>query len=166
MSGDEDAKDGNVDGRDKQGCSPLQAVDGLVGFADDRYSVDDDLHQQLDLKDPEEEDEEQRGDTAGGPFLSATSPSIARLTFSDSPGAKRSTEQTVSQDHDADVGDDLTPDHVNVVTPPRVLAPFRLLDGLPDGQEAEPERKAHGQGGDRLVLAVIAAVVGHLLKIE
>lgn len=58
MGRDEDAKDSNIDGRDDQGGPPFQSVDSPLRLRDDGDTVDNNLHEQLDLKDPEEEDEE------------------------------------------------------------------------------------------------------------
>lgn len=63
MRRDPDAKDGHVDGGDDGGSSPLEQADGLLALGDDGDSVDDDLHEQLDLEDPEEQDEEEDGNT-------------------------------------------------------------------------------------------------------
>jgi hypothetical protein len=63
MRRDPDAKDGHVDGGDDGGGSPLEQTDGLLALGNDGDSVDDDLHEQLDLEDPEEEDEEEDRDT-------------------------------------------------------------------------------------------------------
>lgn len=71
-----------------------------------------------------------------------------------------STEQTVPQNQDGDVGHDFTPDHIDVGTPSGVLASRRLFNSLPDGQETETEGKAHCHGGNGLVLAIVV-VVGH-----
>lgn len=53
-----DAEDSDVDGRDEDYCSPLDIPDSVAMFSDERNTVDDDLHQQLDLEHPEEENEE------------------------------------------------------------------------------------------------------------
>ncbi len=59
MSGDPNAEHGDVDGRYEACCSPFQQADGILALSDDRYPVDDNLHEQLDLKDPEKEEEEE-----------------------------------------------------------------------------------------------------------
>lgn len=61
MSGYKDAKDSYVDGRNHQGGPPLQSANRVLRLGDDGYSIDDNLHKELDLEDPEEQDEEQRG---------------------------------------------------------------------------------------------------------
>jgi hypothetical protein len=59
MSGDPDAEYGNVDGGDQDDSAPFEPLDRTAMLSDERDSVDDDLHQQLDLEDPEEQNEEQ-----------------------------------------------------------------------------------------------------------
>lgn len=54
-----DTEDGDVDGRDDDDSSPLDVTDCLSVFSDERDTVDDDLHEQLDLEDPKEENKEQ-----------------------------------------------------------------------------------------------------------
>jgi hypothetical protein len=63
MRRDEDAKDGNVDARHDGGSSPFDLGDCASVFGDDGDSVDDDLHQELDFKDPEEKNEEEDRNT-------------------------------------------------------------------------------------------------------
>ena len=55
MSRNEDAEDSYVDKGYNQRGSPFHAPSRFPGLRDDRNAVDDDLHQELDLKDPEEE---------------------------------------------------------------------------------------------------------------
>lgn len=54
-----DAEYGDVDGRDKDDSSPLDVPDSVAVFSDERNTIDDNLHEQLDLEDPKEKDEEQ-----------------------------------------------------------------------------------------------------------
>jgi hypothetical protein len=58
MGRDPDAKDCDVDQSDENGGAPLQSPNSGPLLRDDRDSVDDDLHEQLDLENPEKEDEE------------------------------------------------------------------------------------------------------------
>lgn len=53
---DEDAEHRDVDGRDDAGRAPFENLDSFLALGDDRNSVDDDLQQQLNLKDPESQD--------------------------------------------------------------------------------------------------------------
>lgn len=53
-----DAEDGDVDRRDDDDGSPFDVPDSFAMFSDERDTVDDDLHEQLNLEHPEEEDEE------------------------------------------------------------------------------------------------------------
>ena len=59
MGGNPDAEDGNVDEGDEYSSADLQPVNKSLVVVDDCDSVDDDLHEQLDFKRPEEEAEEQ-----------------------------------------------------------------------------------------------------------
>ena len=52
-------KDGNVDASDDEGRAPFEFKDCRSMLGDDGDSVDDDLQKQLDLKDPEEQDEKE-----------------------------------------------------------------------------------------------------------
>lgn len=54
-----DTEDGDIDGRDDDDGPPLDVPDSVAMFSDERNTVDDDLHEQLDLEHPEEENEEQ-----------------------------------------------------------------------------------------------------------
>jgi hypothetical protein len=65
VGGDPDGEDGNVDGSDDDDGSPFDVADSFAVLGDECNSIDDDLHEQLDFKDPEKEDEEQHGDTGG-----------------------------------------------------------------------------------------------------
>jgi hypothetical protein len=60
---DEDAKDSNVNARYGKCGAPFQLLDCPLGLSDNADSVDDDLHQQLDLKYPKEQNEKENGDT-------------------------------------------------------------------------------------------------------
>jgi hypothetical protein len=60
---DPDAEDGNVDGGDEDEGAPFDVADGTPVFGDESNPVDDDLHEQLDLEDPEGQDEEEDWDT-------------------------------------------------------------------------------------------------------
>lgn len=59
MRRDPDAEDGDINGSDDYNGTPLDVADSISMFGDECDSVDDDLHEQLNLKDPEEEDEKQ-----------------------------------------------------------------------------------------------------------
>jgi hypothetical protein len=63
MRWDPDTKDGDVDESDDYHCSPFEVPDSVSVFCDEGNSVDDDLHKQLDLEDPKEQDEEQDRNT-------------------------------------------------------------------------------------------------------
>lgn len=54
-----DTEDGDIDGRDNDDGSPLDVPDSFAMFSDECDTVDDDLHEQLNLEHPEEENEEQ-----------------------------------------------------------------------------------------------------------
>ena len=54
-----DTKDGDVDASDNEGRAPFEFKDCRSMLGDDGDSVDDDLQKQLDLKDPEEQDEKE-----------------------------------------------------------------------------------------------------------
>lgn len=58
-----DTKDGDIDGSDDNDGTPFDVADGVAMFSNERDSIDDDLHEQLDLEDPEKEDEEQNRNT-------------------------------------------------------------------------------------------------------
>lgn len=62
MRWDPNAKDRYVYEGYDQSDSPSHALDCLSALRDDRNPVDDYLHQELDLEDPEKEDEEQDWD--------------------------------------------------------------------------------------------------------
>lgn len=55
---DPDTEDGDIDCGDDNEGTPLDVADSLAMFSDQSNSVDDDLHEQLDLENPKEEDEE------------------------------------------------------------------------------------------------------------
>ena len=56
-------KDGDVDCGDDNNCTPFDVTDGISMFGDKSNAVDNDLHEQLNLENPEEENEEQDRDT-------------------------------------------------------------------------------------------------------
>lgn len=63
VRGDEDDKDCNIDAC-HDGCgSPFQLLNRLSRLGNDSDSIDDDLHEKLCLKDPEEENEKEESDT-------------------------------------------------------------------------------------------------------
>jgi hypothetical protein len=66
MRWDPNNKDGNVHKSDENSCAPFQLEDCRSMFGDDRNSVDDNLHKQLDLEDPKEQNEEENRDTVRG----------------------------------------------------------------------------------------------------
>jgi hypothetical protein len=66
MSWYPDAKYHNVDGGDKQSCAPFHSGNQLSVIGHHMDTIDDDLHQQLDLKYPEEEQCEQHRDPRKG----------------------------------------------------------------------------------------------------
>lgn len=58
MSRNEDTEDGYVNERNNQSRSPFKIPNRLSVLRNDRDSVDDDLHQKLDFKNPTKKDEE------------------------------------------------------------------------------------------------------------
>lgn len=62
MGWDPDTKDRYVDDGDNKSSAPLHPSDCLLILSDNRNPINDDLHQKLDLEDPEEEDEEEHRD--------------------------------------------------------------------------------------------------------
>lgn len=76
MCGDPDAEDGNIDACNDESSAPFELSDGAFMLGDDCDSVDDDLHEQLNLEDPKEEDEEKHRNAG---YVSWTGPcSIGR----------------------------------------------------------------------------------------
>lgn len=63
VCGNPDTEDSDIDGGDDNDCTPLYIADSVSVFSDQCNSIDDDLHEQLDLEDPEEEDKEEDWDT-------------------------------------------------------------------------------------------------------
>ena len=59
MRRDPDAEDGNVDGSDEDEGTPFEFLNRTAVLGDECNSIDDDLHEQLNLKHPEEQDGEQ-----------------------------------------------------------------------------------------------------------
>ena len=59
MGGDPYTEHGDVDARYHGRGAPFQLPNSVLAFCDDGYPVDDNLHEQLDLKDPKEEEEEE-----------------------------------------------------------------------------------------------------------
>lgn len=53
-----DDENGDIDGGDESDGAPFQSSDRAAMFGDESDSVDDDLHQQLDLEYPKEENKE------------------------------------------------------------------------------------------------------------
>lgn len=66
MRWDPNNKNGNVHKSDENGRAPFQLEDCRSMFSDYRNSVDDNLHKQLDLEHPEEQNEEENWDTVRG----------------------------------------------------------------------------------------------------
>lgn len=58
MSRNEDTEDSNVNERNDQSRSPFKIPNRLSTLCNDRDSVDDNLHQKLDFKNPTKKDEE------------------------------------------------------------------------------------------------------------
>lgn len=56
-------EDSNVDCCHYNSRAPFQPPDDILSLANDGYPVDDDLHENLDLKNPAEQDEEQHDNT-------------------------------------------------------------------------------------------------------
>jgi hypothetical protein len=63
MRWDPDTEDGDIDGGNDDHCSPFEVADGASVFRNEGNAVDDDLHEELDLPDPEEQNREQDRDT-------------------------------------------------------------------------------------------------------
>ena len=63
MGRNPDTEDGDVDGSDDYNGTPLDVADCVSMLSDKSNTVDDDLHEQLDLENPEEQDEEQYWNT-------------------------------------------------------------------------------------------------------
>ena len=57
----EDAKDGNIDARDDDGCCDFEFGRSRFPFCDDGNPVDNDLHQKLHFERVENQDEEEKG---------------------------------------------------------------------------------------------------------
>jgi len=53
VSWDPDTENGNVDHSNDDGSSDLQFLHKLLILSDDPYSIYDDLHEELDFKNPE-----------------------------------------------------------------------------------------------------------------
>jgi hypothetical protein len=58
VGGNPDGEDGDVDGSDDDDGAPLDVADGISVLSNECDSIDNNLHEQLDLKDPEKENEE------------------------------------------------------------------------------------------------------------
>lgn len=58
MGRNPNSENGDVDKSDSNSSAPFYPEDSRSMFGDDRDSVDDDLHKQLDFQDPEEENKE------------------------------------------------------------------------------------------------------------
>ena len=56
MSWDPDAEHGDIDHRDDHGSAPFDSYHQLSIISDNIDPVDNDLHQQLDFKDPKEQE--------------------------------------------------------------------------------------------------------------
>lgn len=54
-----DAENGDVDSGNEDDSAPFDITDCRAVFGDESNPIDDNLHQQLDLEDPEEEDKEE-----------------------------------------------------------------------------------------------------------
>jgi hypothetical protein len=65
VGGNPDGKDGDVDGSDDNDCAPLDVADSISVLSNECDSIDNNLHEQLDLKDPEEENEEEHRNADG-----------------------------------------------------------------------------------------------------
>jgi len=63
MRGDPDAEDGNVDSSNEGSGSPFYVTNCATVLGDQSDTVNDDLHEQLELEDPEEEDGEEDRNT-------------------------------------------------------------------------------------------------------
>ncbi len=121
------AEDGDVDCRDDDECTPFDVADGISMFGNECNTIDDDLHEQLDLEHPEEEDEEQDRDAIlwSGLINSIRDQGVLR-------GAQRSSQEEPANNSNAHVHNNLTPQHVDVDGSQRIAVPSRLLYGLPD----------------------------------
>ena len=64
MSWNPDTHNHDVHRSNENDSSPLQSPHGSTMFRNEGDSVDDDLHQELDLKDPAEHEEKQRRNSA------------------------------------------------------------------------------------------------------
>lgn len=63
MGGDPDNEDSNIDSGDNSHSAPFDVANCFVMLGDKCDTVDDDLHKQLDLEDPEEKGKEQDFDS-------------------------------------------------------------------------------------------------------
>jgi hypothetical protein len=65
VSGNPDGEDGDVDGSNDDDGAPLDVADSFSVLSNECDSIYNNLHKQLDLKDPEKENEEQHRDADG-----------------------------------------------------------------------------------------------------
>lgn len=139
MRGNPDTEDGDVDGGDENNGAPFDVPHRAAMFGNERNSIDDDLHEQLDLENPEEQDEKQHRDAIS---------SLASVSASgDDAGFLSRRTQCACQEEPANnsnayVDQNLTPQHVDVDGPQRVTVPPCLQDRLPYGEKAKPNREA------------------------
>lgn len=149
MGGDENAKHSNIHTSHDPSSGPFHDCNRFSMFGDDGDSVDDDLHQQLYLKHPKEEYEEQNRNavTHNVSHMRTKKGDLDRyiLRGNDLINPKP------TRDHHPYVGDDLTPNHVDVGTSKRVSIPSSLFDSLPCRQETKADGEAKGHGSDRKV---------------
>lgn len=146
MGGDENAKHSNIHTSHDPSSGPFHDRNCFPMFGNDGDSVDDDLHQQLDLEHPKEEDEEQ--------YRNAVTHSVSHVRKK-----KGDLDRNIlrgndlinpkpTRDHHSYVGDNLAPYHVDVGTSKRVSISLSLFDGLPCRQETKPDGEAKGHGSD------------------
>lgn len=137
MRWDPDAKDGNVDHRNRNCGPPFDTAYRLFMLGNDGDSIYDDLEQKLNFKHPEEQDEEKGWYANKGQMKHDTGSVNLRR-------ANLSVEEQPSDYGDGEVGSNLAPEHINVYAAEGVTITPGLLDGFPYCQEPEAEREPGG----------------------
>lgn len=106
------AENRNIDRGDDDNSAPFDIAYSLAVLSDQSNAIDDDLHEQLYLEDPEEENEEEDLNTADLVQYTQFVWRNSSLRWS-----QLSIEKQPSHDSDRYIHEDLTPYHVDIRRP-------------------------------------------------
>jgi hypothetical protein len=145
---DKDAENSNIDNRNDYSSTDLQLACRGLALGDDRNTIDDDLHQELNLKDIEKEDKEEKGRSKDKISL-ALDFKIGMTACL--PIMEDIFEPEPAEDCEDKICEYLAPYHVNISGSPGILVSPGLMEGSDCCQETKADGEASCTSSDLVV---------------